>query len=225
MRLESWKGLIHGNNIFQKSYEDENFDRDIALEAIDHINQACKLTFEIDTEVEAVCLAYLGKIYYKGFKNTEKAKKNYRDCVRLLETLKPRIFNQFKWHQLMTKHMIEITEEEQRKEQEEQNKLEEKFKEEAKEELEDLNKYKDEGYVPFLKHISEKYQSYQKTKVEFTEEMLNSANLKRTIIRTCVHYHSDKSAKAKEDGFTEKDIYLRNVITKTLTQFINQLKG
>ena len=41
----------------------------------------------------AVVLARLGHIYYKGLGNTEKALKNYRECIFLLETLKPKTFN------------------------------------------------------------------------------------------------------------------------------------
>jgi len=85
--------MIKGQNLFQKSYENENFDQDLAIDAIDCLNQAHKISFEIDTEVEAICHAHIGKMYYKGFKDTGRAKKNYLDCIRLLETLKPRLFN------------------------------------------------------------------------------------------------------------------------------------
>ena len=47
------------------------------------------------------------------------------DCIRLLETLKPKTFNHYKWHKLMTTHMLEITEAEKKKEAEERDKNEE----------------------------------------------------------------------------------------------------
>jgi hypothetical protein len=77
-------------------------------DAVDCFHRAITLSFEKDVEVEGISFCYLGKIYYKCFKDIQKAKKHYRSCVRILETLKPRIFTEFSWHKLMMKHMEEI---------------------------------------------------------------------------------------------------------------------
>lgn len=45
------------------------------------------MSFENDPELEAETCQYLGKIWYNGFKNLEKAKKHYTGCIRLAGTL------------------------------------------------------------------------------------------------------------------------------------------
>ena len=57
----------------------------------------------------------------------------------------------------------------------------------------------------FLKFVGSKYTSYVNEKnLTFTEEQLLPENIKKTCIKTCLHYHSDKSAKAKEKGMAEE---------------------
>ena len=60
--------------------------------------------------------------------------------------------------------------------------------------------------------------------LSFTPEQLESKNIKKTLTRTCLHYHSDKSAKAKSDGMSDAQIYLRAEIIKIITRFINEIK-
>ena len=67
---------------------------DLMQEAADRCNDARKLIQDANPEIEAVVLANLGRIYYKGLHNDEKAKKYYHDSLRLLETLKPKTFNE-----------------------------------------------------------------------------------------------------------------------------------
>lgn len=51
------------------------------------------MVHEKDVELEAIAAANMGKIFYKGLSNSKKAKQYYRDSIRMLETLKPKTFN------------------------------------------------------------------------------------------------------------------------------------
>ena len=113
--LEQQKTMIKAKNelakgiaTFDLSFENENYVQDIVWDSIDMINNAMKTALEKDLETEALCSFYLGKIFYRALKMSEKAKMHYNDCIRILETLKPRIFTHNSWHQLMMKHMDEI---------------------------------------------------------------------------------------------------------------------
>ena len=86
----------------------ENVDMDLMLDVLDRYNSAREKIHEFDPEMEAFISAHIGRIYYQGLSNSEKAKKYYRDSLRLLETLKPKTFNEQPWHQTMMKHMDEI---------------------------------------------------------------------------------------------------------------------
>ena len=83
-----------------------------------------------------------------------------------------------------------------------------------------------ESSAKFLLFVGEKYSSYVTGKtVSFTSESLESKNIKKTLNKTCLHYHSDKSAKAKANGMSEAQIYLRSEIIKIITGFINEMKS
>ena len=82
---------------------------DLMYDTLDSYNDARNMIHEVDPELEGIVSAHLGRLYYKGLHKSEKAKQYYRDSVRLLETLKPKTFNEYKWHKLMMKHMDEIT--------------------------------------------------------------------------------------------------------------------
>ena len=86
----------------------ENVDMDLMHDALDLYNDARNASHLVDPENEAVVAAHIGHIYYQGLKNSEKAWKYYCDCLRLLETIKPKTFNDKKWHQNMMKNMDEI---------------------------------------------------------------------------------------------------------------------
>ena len=86
---------------------------DLMHDVLDIYNNAREKIHEVDPEMEAVVSAHLGRIYYQGLRNAEKAKKYYRDSLRLIETLKKEgkrtlWFNDQPWHQTMMKHMDEI---------------------------------------------------------------------------------------------------------------------
>ena len=93
---------------------------------------------------------------------------------------------------------------------------------ECEKELADFKIYEGKGAVEFLKFIGKEYISFQKKKVEFTDEQLKGANLKKTIIKTCRFYHPDH---AISSGFDEKKVFLRSKITQILTRFLNTMKG
>ena len=101
-----------GQKLFQDSITGENYNLDLVYDSIDCFSRAISSSYEVDAEVEGISSCYLGKIFYKGLDNITKAKKHYRDCIRILETLKPRLFNENAWHKLMMKHMEEIAEKE-----------------------------------------------------------------------------------------------------------------
>lgn len=90
----------------------ENSDQvnmDSVYDALDMYKQIMTMVHEKDVELEAIAAANLGKIFYKGLATRDKAKGYFRDSIRLLETLKPKLFTEFKWHKLMMKYMDEIT--------------------------------------------------------------------------------------------------------------------
>jgi hypothetical protein len=87
------------DNTWKKAvWDSDNINMDLMYDALDCYNDARNLIHEVDPEIEAVVSAHLGRIYYKGIRNDEKAKKYYLDSLRLLETLKPKTFNEHKWH-------------------------------------------------------------------------------------------------------------------------------
>jgi hypothetical protein len=144
--------------------------------------------------------------------------------------MKPRVFNEESWHKIMVKHMIEITEAENLKEENEREEAERAIRKTVKKEIDELNEYSESyshsEYAKFLQFVGAKYTSYTTGEtVTFTEESLESKNIKKTLTKACLHYHSDKSARAKADGMSEGQIYLRSEIIKIITRFINQIKG
>jgi hypothetical protein len=100
-----------GINLLSQSIENENYNMDLVYDALDCFKGALTSSFEKDAEVEGMCFFYLGKIHYKCLQNSKKGINHYRSCVRILETLKPRVFNELTWHKLMMKHMQEIEDE------------------------------------------------------------------------------------------------------------------
>ena len=62
--------------------------------------------------------------------------------------------------------------------------------EKCKSEIEALNKITCPS--EFLKFLSENYVSYKNEKVIFTEDDLNSGKIKKTLLKSTIHYHPDK---------------------------------
>lgn len=70
----------------------------------------------------------------------------------MLETLKPRVFNEQPWHQLMMKHMLEIEDYLQKEEAEELAKENQEIIAKCKDELDALRAINEAP--DFLKHLS-----------------------------------------------------------------------
>ena len=67
---------------------------DEIYDAIDSFNAASKLAFEHeDTELEARCEAWIGKIYDKGLKKEAKAMAHYNNVIRLANSLQRSLAN------------------------------------------------------------------------------------------------------------------------------------
>ena len=222
--LMSKNELSIGIKTFNQSFENENYIEDIVYQAIDFLNTAMKIAFEVDAETEALCSAHLGKMFYRGLRNHQKGKTHYNDCVRILETLKPKVFNEEKWYQLMVRHMIEIQQAQNQKEEDERQESEKEIRKTVQKELDELYQ-NDKSYAQFLNFVGQKYTSYVTSKIlSFTPESLESKNIKKTLTMTCLHYHPDKSAKAKSEGMSDGQIYLRSEILKILTRFTSEIK-
>lgn len=168
--------------------------------------------------------AHLGRIFYKGLRNSDKAKTFYLDSIRLLETLKPKTFNEFKWHQLMMKHMDEITKASLDAEESKRTAAEMELRKSCKEDIDELWDKKADGPLAFLKLCSRKYISYAGKEIVFSEEDLKSSKLKSTLRKCLINYHPDKKVLAG-DQMAEKDFYLRDEITRIINQLTAEMKG
>ena len=71
---------------------------DDCTDALDCCNSAAKLAFERDTELEAKCEAFAGKMFYKGLVNLKKAKHHLTNAIRLSLTLMPKDVSNESWH-------------------------------------------------------------------------------------------------------------------------------
>ena len=90
-----------------------------------------------------------------------------------------------------------------------------------KKEVDEINSKVNEGKIEFLKLLQEKYNSYIDNKpIVFSEEDFLSDNIKRTLIRTTRHYHSDKK-NCMPNIFNEKDVFLRELIIRKINNFIS----
>ena len=79
-------------------FDSEHFDMDSVMDALDCYNRSSKLAFEIDTEIEAIAEALLGKILFKGLKSLDKARRHLADAVRLAPLLYPKVATEEPWY-------------------------------------------------------------------------------------------------------------------------------
>lgn len=54
-------------------------------------------------ELEAISEAWLGKIFYRGLKKKEKARAHLYYCMKLANSLYPKIVTEEPWYQLASK--------------------------------------------------------------------------------------------------------------------------
>ena len=86
--LEADLELIKAHDLFYSALlGHENFCMGECTDALDCCNRAAKLAFEKDTELEARCEAFAGKIHFKGLLNYEKAKRHLSNAINLSFTL------------------------------------------------------------------------------------------------------------------------------------------
>lgn len=185
---------------------------DLVYDALDNYNNAIKLTYDIDLEIEAYSSFSLGRLQYRALKNNQKAKKHYNYAVRLCEAMKPKIFTETAWHQLMMVHMNEIIQEEQRIEDMNRLENEAEIRAQCQKKLEELNDVMKGGVSEFLKHIVANYKSYLNNELpgSLSEEDLWSAKIKKTLIKLTKHYHPDKINTMPKGTWSEAEIYLRS---------------
>ena len=99
MILQAEMELNEGKKLFDKAINNyEALNMDDVTDALDCLNRAAKLAFEKDTELEAKCEAFSGKIFYKGLVNIKKAKLHLTNAIRLSVTLLPKDVSGEAWH-------------------------------------------------------------------------------------------------------------------------------
>ena len=103
--------LIQGQKNFNQAiFDAENLDIDMLYDAIDNSNNAQKIAFDNkDTELEARCEAFVGKILYMGLKKLQKAKRHLSNAVRLENTLRPRKCSGDEWFKSCKIYLDNIT--------------------------------------------------------------------------------------------------------------------
>ena len=192
---------------------------DDCTSALDCCNNAAKLAFEKDTEVEAQCEAFAGKIYYKGLVNITKAKFHFTNCVKLSQVLKPKDVSQEPWYLLAAKLLQEIRDKLQKIEQERIDAENKPYLDALQPDFERIKTESKKDCKEFLKFVNDSY-SPEGTKVDLTEEMLKENQLKRTILRQFIpRFHPDKNV--NEDKKTK---LLREEICKYLNNLNEQFK-
>ena len=100
--------MKQAENRLQSALDYESFDYEDVFGCLDQFKFAISLSKEKNLEVEGICCAHLTKLFYKFLKMNKKAKEYGNRCVHILESLKPKIFTDYKWYKLMMKHMTEI---------------------------------------------------------------------------------------------------------------------
>lgn len=78
-------------------FNEEQIDMDAIYDALDAYHLAINLAKEKDMELEAICCSHIGKIFYKAFKKTDKARQYLYDCVRLGMSLLPKDVSNESW--------------------------------------------------------------------------------------------------------------------------------
>lgn len=123
--------------------------------------------------------------------------------------------------------MDEITKAERLAEEKDKSQDELAMRKSVKTELDELWDTKAKGPRDFLKLMEQKYKSYNPNKkVEFSEDDLLEKNIRKTLLKLTIHYHPDKKSLSHgREGWTEKDFYLRDEITKIINVLMSDIKG
>ena len=70
---------------------------DLVRDALDSFNRVGKLAYGIDTEYEAISEGFIGKIFYKALNLPIKARPHLYNCLKLANTLYPKIVSEEAW--------------------------------------------------------------------------------------------------------------------------------
>lgn len=89
---EAWQEMHQAQNVLKTAMEAEEFEMDSIFQAADQFRFCIQLAYEKDAEVEAIASGHLGRIFYKVLHKKEKALEQYKDSIRICETLKPKTF-------------------------------------------------------------------------------------------------------------------------------------
>ena len=81
---------------------------DLVYDALDAANMAGKTAYGVDLELEAITEAFIGKIHYKGLKNSKRAKTHFLNCIRLAHNMHPKLVQHLDWYKLCEKQLQEI---------------------------------------------------------------------------------------------------------------------
>ena len=173
--LQAELELIKAKKFFDSALNNhEVLDMDECTDALDCCNSAAKLAFERDTELEAQCEGFAGKIYYKGLVNTKKAKHHLTNAVKLSLTLLPKDVSNEPWHQLAVLHLQQVREQLLKEEQEKIDAENKPHLDALKPDFEKIEAEVKKGCIYFLTFINDTYVPDEK-KINLTEEMFKES--------------------------------------------------
>ena len=176
-----------------------------------------------DIELEAICLAKLGKVIYRIFKNSEKAKKYLSVCVGLGLSLEPKNVTNEKWFKeansdlkiLQMGSTIELD----KKEGEER----ETFKAEYSQIFTEIKTEHDKGRINFLKFILNKYPHKGYTKIDdISDEYCKDK--KKFVRNLCMRYHPDLYVKNDATKKEKLNYYIMEDISKYVNEYYTEFK-
>ena len=139
-----------------------------------------------------------------------------------LQNLRRKQFKKFMAQKQAEKRGEEVKKEEIRV-KERHDKINEQAREQAKLEKEQkaIEMYQKLGAQKFLLYISKNYTSYTNERIEIDSNDVQEHNLRKTLLKTCKYFHSDKSAMG---NFTDHQTIIREQIIRILINFINDQK-
>ncbi len=153
---------------------------DLVYDALDAANMAGKTAFGVDLELEAISEGFLGKIHYKGLKNSKRAKTNFLNCIRMAHKMHPRVVQHLDWYKLAETQLQEIRDKQIDTETEENQRERQPLLDQLKTELETLAKFTEKGCRPLLEHLNEKHCP---NKIDLTDESFQMHRIKKTVLK------------------------------------------
>ena len=191
-QAEALKEMHLGEGLIKKAINsDEEISMDLIWNALDKYKHASILCRERDVETEAEINSKIGCVYYDVLKMPKKSK-NYLQVSITMALSLGRNMNDIPWYDQANNFLRNIQEEEMKKDDADYAKKRQLFREMREKELEEIKKTREEKSAQvFLKFILEKYPSKIQT-IVLTEQMLETSNMKRTLLNVIRLYHPDK---------------------------------